>query len=145
MRLLSPHFSIEEFTASDTAEAIGDANEPTTEHLQHLKELADFMERVRALFGRAIVIFSGYRNPVVNRAVGGVPNSDHALGYACDFRVAGMTPLAVARAIAASELHYDQCILEGGRGVVHIGINPRGRRQNLSQPGGPGSPVHVLE
>jgi len=88
-----------------------------------------------------IEITSGYRNPQVNRAVGGVPNSAHALGLAADFHVHGFTDLEAAKRIRDSALKFDQLIFEKNR-CVHISIDPRMRRQVLRQPGGPGSPVH---
>ena len=95
---------------------------------------------MRALFNRRIEITSGYRNPEVNAAVGGVPNSAHALGHAADFHVADLSDLAVARTIRDSPLTFDQLILENNR-CVHISFHPDMRRQVPRQPGGPGSTV----
>lgn len=137
---LSEHFTLAEFTRSDTAVRIGDANTPTPEHLANLRRTAAFMEAVRAFFGdRAITVTSCYRNPRVNRAVKGVDNSAHALGYAVDFHVAGLTDFEVATRLARSGIRFDQLIYEKGR-CVHISFDPRFRGQVLSQPGGPGSP-----
>lgn len=86
---LTPHFSLEEFTLSSAALALGIDNKPTPEHLENLRKLAHQMEDVRALFDKVIEITSAYRNPQVNAAVGGVPNSAHALGLAADFHVHG--------------------------------------------------------
>ena len=74
----------------------------------------------------------------MNAAVGGVPNSAHALGDAADFHVDGVTDLAAATAIRDSALKFDQLILEKNR-CVHISFHPDMRRQVLRQPGGPGS------
>ena len=142
---LSDHFSLEEFTASSAATDLGIDNAPTEAHLQNLRRLAGLMEGVRALFGVTIQIASAYRNPQVNAAVGGVPNSAHALGHAADFHVAGMDDLDAAKRIRDSDLAFDQLIHEKGR-CVHISFNPRQgetppgmRRQVLRQPGPPGS------
>jgi zinc D-Ala-D-Ala carboxypeptidase len=139
--LLTPHFSLEEFTLSSTALALGIENTPEPAHLENLKKLAQRMEDVRALFDVVIEITSGYRNPQVNHAVGGVPNSAHALGLAADFHAHGFTDLAAAKRIRDSALKFDQLIFEKNR-CVHISVDPRMRRQVLRQPGGPGSPVH---
>ena len=88
---LTEHFLLEEFTLSSTALALRIENKPEPEHLQNLRNLASQMELVRALFEKPIEITSGYRNPKVNAAVGGVPNSAHALGHAADFHVHGLT------------------------------------------------------
>lgn len=139
---LSAHFTLAEFTRSDKAIELGEPNQPTRAHLSNLQRLAAGMEKVRAICGnRAITITSGYRNPRVNRAVGGVPTSAHALGHAADFTVAGLTPMAAAGLIRDSALGFDQLILETSRGIVHLSFDPRARRQVLTQKGGPGSPV----
>lgn len=141
MTQLSEHFSLAEFTRSTAAEGMGDANQPTARHLANLRVTAAGMEAVRALFGAPIRVNSAYRNPRVNRAVGGVPTSAHALGYAVDFHVDGKTDHEAAELIRDSELIFDQLILERGR-CVHISFDPRSRRQVLRQPGGPGTAVY---
>jgi putative chitinase len=141
MPLLTDHFALEEFTLSSTALALGIENTPTSEHMKNLQKLAEGMERVRALFDKVIEITSGYRNPQINKAVGGVPTSAHALGWAADFHVHGVADLNAAKAIRNSKLKFDQLIYEKNR-CVHISFDPRTRRQVLRQPGGPGSPVH---
>jgi putative chitinase len=138
---LTTHFSLEEFTLSSTALALKIANTPTPEHLTNLQHLAERMEAVRKLFGKVIEITSGYRNPQVNAAVGGVPTSAHALGHAADFHVHGLADLAAAQVIRDSGLEFDQLIFEKNR-CVHLSVDPRMRRQVLRQPGGTGSPVY---
>lgn len=140
MTQLSPHFSLAEFTRSDAAKRLGDANQPTAAHLANLRLLAAGMERVRAIFSAPITITSAYRNPRVNRAVGGVPNSHHALGLAADFRVGSIPPFNAGRQIAESSLRFDQLILETSRNILHISFAPAMRRQLLTQRGGAGTP-----
>lgn len=139
---LSKHFTLDEFTRSSTAKQLGDDNAPEADHRSALQVTALGMEMVRALLGgKPVRITSGYRNPAVNKAVGGVPTSAHALGYAADFAVSGITPIDVARKIADSPLTFDQLILETSRNIVHISFDPRLRREVKTQKGGPGSPV----
>jgi putative chitinase len=139
---LTEHFLLEECTLSSTALALGIENKPTHEHMQNIQRLAERMEEVRALFGKVIEITSGYRNPQINAAVGGVPNSAHALGHAADFHVHGLHDLAAAKVIRDHGLKFDQLIFEKNR-CVHISFDSRMRQQVLRQPGGPGSPVHA--
>ncbi|CAA9271431.1 MAG: Phage protein [uncultured Chloroflexia bacterium] len=137
---LSRNFWLAEMTVSDAATELGLDNQPTTEHLANLRTLALGMEQVRAILGgKPIRIESAYRSARVNKAVGGVPNSAHALGLAADFEVAGLTPLAVARKLEASKLVFDQLILESSRGICHISFAPLLRREVLTQAGGPGT------
>lgn len=141
---LSPHFTLEEFTRSDAAAAMDPPNDnkPTKEHLANLKTTAKGMEAIRATCGdHPIFVSSGYRNPEVNAAVGGVENSDHAIGYACDFIVRGMPLLSAANLIINSEIKFDQLIHETSRGILHASFNPKMRRQVLTQAGPAGTPV----
>ena len=139
---LSDHFSLEEFIRSDTAKKLGNDNQPTAKHLANLKITAAGFEKVRALLGsHPLKIMSGYRNPVVNKAVGGTPTSAHPLGFAGDFRHPNLTPLECARKIRDSDLMFDQLILETGRNVVHLSFEPRDRRMVGEQKGGPNTPI----
>ena len=141
---LSKNFSLAEFTLSSKALSMGIENKPTDAHLKNLQNLAAKMEAVRALFNRPIEVTSGYRNPQVNAAVGGVPKSAHAEGHAADFHVDGMSDLEAAKRIRDSGLKFDQLIYEENR-CVHISFDPDGagagklRGHVLRQPGGPGS------
>lgn len=141
---LSPHFVLREFTKSATADSLRNPNTPTTEHLENLKHLASKMEEVRDILGgNPIVITSGYRNPEVNKAVGGVPTSSHAQGLAADFHCYRFgSDFDVANAVANSGLEFDQLIYEIGRNGntwVHIGFGPRMRRQVFTEKKGVGN------
>ena len=132
---LTKNFSLAELTVSETADRLQLANVPATaQHMQNLRALAGVMEEVRALWRRPITISSAYRAPKVNRAVGGVPTSDHANGLAADFRVEGIDGQDVAEVIAASAIRFDQLIWYRPTGVVHIGIGARMRRQVRTNP-----------
>ena len=134
---LSPHFSLAELTVSDTARRLGVPNLPLPPHMENLRVTAHRMEAVRSILGRPIVPTSGYRSPEVNRLVGGVANSDHALGWAVDF--AG--DIEEARRLSERLDSFDQLILERGGQIIHISFHPRSRRQALTQRGGPGTAI----
>jgi putative chitinase len=128
---LSPHFTLEELTVTNT----GIDNSPPPAMVPTLKALAAKLEEVRKLLGdKPISINSAYRNKAVNAAVGGVPTSAHALGFAVDFTCASFgTPFEVCKKIAASKLAFDQLIHER-RDWIHLSIDPRNRRQLLTLP-----------
>jgi len=111
---LSPNFTLAELTYTDHREY---DNTPNDAELANLVRLADFLEQVKVVLGgKPIMINSAYRSAEVNRAVGSkTDKSQHRLGCAADFRVPGMTPDEVVRAIIAAELPYDQCIKEFDR------------------------------
>jgi len=119
---LTPHFTLEELTASETAERNGWDNRPNDAELANLTRLADFLEQVKVVLdGKPIMISSGLRTKKVNDAVGSKDSSQHRTGCACDFRVPGMTPDEVVRKIMASGIAFDQVIREFDR-WTHISI-----------------------
>lgn len=123
---LSKNFTLAELVRSSTAQRLGIDNTPTAEALQQLQRTAQMLESLRAhLGGKPVLINSGYRNRVVNAAVGGVTSSDHAQGMAADIRVPAYgTPYEVAKALAPhiSALGIGQIIYEsvGGAHWVHV-------------------------
>ena len=97
-----------------------------------LQRTAELLERVRALLGKPVLVSSGYRSPLVNRAVGGAASSAHMLGCAADFSSPGFgAPLEICHAIVASDIPFDQLIHEY-RAWVHIAWAPSPRRQVLT-------------
>lgn len=119
---LTPNFTLEELTASETAERNGWDNSPNDQELANLTRLADFLEQVKVVLdGKPIMISSGLRTKKVNDAVGSKDSSQHRTGCACDFRVPGMTPDEVVRKIMASGISFDQVIREFDR-WTHISI-----------------------
>ena len=129
---LTNHFTLEEMTVSQTAARLGLNNEPPEDVVKTLMATAHGLEMVRALLQAPILISSGYRALLVNRAVGGSPNSQHITGHAADFTAPGFgRPADVVRAIVAHpEIPFDQCILEFGR-WCHISFTRNPRRQAL--------------
>lgn len=84
---LSPHFKLVEFSRSATAQARHIDNTPNEEQIKNLKFLCDnVLEPLREQFG-PIIIGSGFRCPALNTAVGGVKNSQHTTGEACDIHL----------------------------------------------------------
>jgi len=124
---ISEHFTLEELCFSEAAARLGLDNIPSASIVANLGLVAALMEKIRALLdGKPIVVHSGYRSVLVNKAVGGVGTSAHCLGLACDFVCPRFgPPEEVAMAILKSEIDYDQLILEYG--WVHIGLAQEGR------------------
>lgn len=85
---LTEHFTLEELTASATAQARNLPNNPTVSDIHNLCALAVLvLEPLRLAIGHPLTITSGYRSAVLNRAVGGVSNSYHLTGRAADIRI----------------------------------------------------------
>ena len=125
---LSPHFSLEELTHSDTATRLGIDNTPTVEIINNLTFLAGELEYVRDILGNPMLISSGYRSYVLNDHLGSKRTSSHCKGLAVDFICPSFgNPHSVVDAIVLANINYDQVILEYGR-WVHLSFakeNPR--------------------
>jgi hypothetical protein len=119
---LTPNFTLDELTASESAERNGWDNSPNDAELENLKRLADFLEQVKVVLGgKPVMINSAFRSKKVNDSVGSKDTSQHRIGCAADIRVPGMTPDEVVRKVIASGISYDQVIREFDR-WTHISI-----------------------
>lgn len=128
---LSDHFTLAEATVTAT----GIKNTPSQVIIDRLILVADRMEKVREICGNnPVKITSWFRNDKVNKAVGGVPNSDHCGGYALDFTIPRFgNPYRVIAMILASGIEFDQIIHERRR-WVHISFAPSMRGEVLTLP-----------
>lgn len=139
---LTPHFSLAELTASDTAVAKKIDNTARPDVVKNLKRVAEMLEQVRALVGAPIRVSSGYRAPALNKAVGGAANSMHVLGLAADISTSAMSPKKLAWLISQSDIVFDQLIYEGT--WVHIGLSVgKPRQQILTAQFGPGDTTYA--
>ena len=87
---ITMHFTLDELYASATAKAQGIQNKPGTAETINLVYLAAYvLEPLREAMGEPIKIGSGFRCPQLNRAVGGVANSQHLTGQAADLCIDG--------------------------------------------------------
>lgn len=118
---LTENFTYEELTFSEKALRLGLDNKPPAEVYSNLVRLAELLEQIRKVIAKPIIINSGYRSKLVNEAVGSTERSQHRVGCAADFRVAGMTPDQICRAIIDSDIQYDQLIKEYDS-WVHVSI-----------------------
>ena len=110
---LSEHFTLAELCKTSAKTA--DGNIPSHVHIENLKRLCGWLERLRQRYNQMrnernegnerngneemrnaplpevpIIINSAYRSPQVNKAVGGAPNSNHVTGCAVDIRCLGI-------------------------------------------------------
>ena len=124
---LSPHFTVGEFFRSGTAIRLGIDNNPdahpgegisTAEVVENLRALCtEVLEPLRRRVGRVIVT-SGYRCQELNKAVGGVWNSQHLKGEAADIFVPD----------TATAMRYGH-ILERHSAVQQLLLEPMGVQQ----------------
>lgn len=133
---LTPHFSLNELTRSDTAKRLDIRNEPNDVQIANLHTLAEGLEQVRnKLNSNPIWVTSGFRSMDLNRVIKSKDTSYHTYGLAADFTCPGYGDVhQVMRTLAKSSIEFDQLILEHGS-WIHIAF-PKGtdkpRRQMLS-------------
>lgn len=121
---LTPNFTLNEFTDSQTATREGIDNTPTDYTVMNLLTVAYTLEIIRIHLGSSIHISSGYRSLKLNEAVGGSKQSKHMEGLAADFTVEGYTPREAVQAIR-NIVGYNKLILEfasGNGGWVHLDL-----------------------
>lgn len=164
---LTDHFSLEELTASSTAQRLGIANTPSLETVASLTRLAMGLEQVRVILGsQAIHVDSGYRCEDLERVLcakdyqrwcnaRGKPQTSsswaeyftskaHPQGFAADIVCPGFgDPAKVYAAIKASSLRFDQLLIEGT--WVHISFAPAARRQCMQVSFVDGVPSYTQE
>lgn len=87
---ISKNFTLEELCASATAKARGIRNQPGQTDVVNLCALVHHvLQPLREEMGQPIKIGSGYRSLALNKAVGGVSNSQHMRGEAADLCIDG--------------------------------------------------------
>lgn len=118
------HFTLRELTKSATARRRGIDNTPSATVRANLTALvANVLDPLREAYGKPIVVTSGYRSEKLNRAVGGVRNSQHLTGEAADIRSVEDTPRENRRLFELIQelgLPFDQLIDEHGYDWIHV-------------------------
>ncbi|GAB6181739.1 D-Ala-D-Ala carboxypeptidase family metallohydrolase [Desulfotomaculum defluvii] len=83
-------------------------------------ELVTKLEEMRQAIGKPIIVTSGYRCPLHNRAVGGAINSYHIRGLAADIKVAGCT--AEQLAALAVRFGFDGIGIYRKGNFIHVDV-----------------------
>lgn len=124
------YFTIHELTRSATADRKGIDNTPSQQVIENLTALVDnVLDPLREAWGKPIHVNSGFRCPELNRAVGGVPSSQHMKGEAADI-TAGSQALNQKLYILLKNLNLpvDQAINEHDFMWIHVSYGPMHRR-----------------
>ena len=128
---VSKWFTLAEFTKSTKATILGIDNTPNEAIISNIKFFAsNCLDKVRDVFGLPVVIWSGYRCKLLNKAVGGSVGSDHMRGLAADFKIKGYTVREAIAKIVAAGIEFDQLIMEFDS-WVHISMRPGGNRKQI--------------
>lgn len=133
---MGKYFTINELIKSSTAQRLHIDNNPMQEVKDNLNKLIDnVLDPLRELYGKPIIVNSGYRCTKLNKAIGGAKNSQHLVGQASDIRTVQNTKESnkeLFDLIKNSKLPFDQLINEYDYNWVHVSYSPRNRRQVLT-------------
>lgn len=119
MGTVSKNFDYKEFERTDVPGMQVKNTITSVDVRDSIKELVDtVIQPLRDAWGKPLAINSGYRCPEVNKAVGGVPTSQHSRGEAadvCPFGRNGHGDIETVRQLAITArdlgLPFDQMIL----------------------------------
>ena len=110
------YFTLEELTSSPTARRLKIDNTPSPKVVANLQALvAHVLDPLRVMWGSPIIVTSGYRCALLNKAVGGASQSQHVLGQAADIRTVSDSRddnLALLRCLVKAGLPFDKLISE---------------------------------
>ena len=130
------YFDLEEFLTSSTARQKSIENMPSWEIIEHLLELAYFLDDLREAWGSGIKVSSGFRIEALNKAVAGSETSAHMIGYAADIMPANGKYEAFVAFLKEwlKDKKFDQCIIEhpknGIASWIHISLkNSKGEQR----------------
>lgn len=135
MEQFTKNFSYDELIASATAKRLGIDNTPTHEEKEKLRQLAEtILQPIRDAWRAPIVVNSGYRSEALNKAVGGVSNSQHRLGEAADIKVGGKERNKklfnfIYKLISQGKIKVGQLIDEYNYQWIHVSL-PRKNKEN---------------
>ena len=136
--MLSKNLSLVEATKSATAIKHGIANEPTQEHLQNLKLVAEnVFQPIREHFNKPLALSSGYRSEALNELIGGSSRSQHSKGEAVDIDgdIYGGISNGDIFYFIKENLDFDQLIWEFGTNEnpdwVHVSYKESGNRKEV--------------
>jgi hypothetical protein len=130
---ISKNFTLDELTASATAKQMHIINAPGVDEVCNLCALVHHvLQPLRDAMGESIKIGSGYRCPQLNKAVGGVSNSQHIKGEAADLCIDG-DKLKGKRWFDWIKSHcdFDQLIMEhNSKGTYWVHVSYRADGKN---------------
>ena len=128
------YFTIEELTRSTVATARGIPNIPGENEREALEVLVlALLDPLREIWGAPIYVNSGYRSPALNKAVGGVANSQHMKGQAADITTGNTASNRKLFAlIRDGGFDFDQLIDEADGTWIHVSyVSPTENRRQV--------------
>lgn len=126
------YFTLYELCKSDTAKKQNIDNFPTWEVVDNLKELVtNVLDPLREMYGKPIIINSGYRSEALNKAVKGSNTSDHMSGRAADIDAGSIEENKKLFNYIKDNFEFDQLIDEKGLSWVHVSFRKNNNRKQI--------------
>ena len=114
---ITNNFTLAELTTTSR----GLTNNPNRQEFAALIRLCGkVLQPARDLYGASVYINSGFRSLAVNRAVGGVRNSQHTFGEAADITVHSREGNKRLFEVIRDNLCFDQLINEKKFSWIHV-------------------------
>lgn len=125
---ISKNFSLAELTHTNT----GLENVPNVQQKINLIALVNnVLQPLRDLYGKPIRVNSGFRCPVVNKAVKGAAKSQHMRGEAADITAGSKAKNKVLFELIKTNLKFDQVIDERNFSWIHVSFKTVGNRNQI--------------
>ena len=129
---MTEHFDLAELTRSATATRLGLMNVPPQTAVGNLRNLCQkVLEPLRQHLGKPIIVTSGYRSKELNKAVGGVENSQHLVGEAADLLIESEKQGREWMAWIMDNCEFDQLILERNSKATWLHVSCKRNRQEV--------------
>ena len=129
------YFTVSEFVRSETADKKSIDNRLPKDLLPNVQALVNnVLDPLREAYRKPIIISSGYRCEALNKAVGGVPTSEHRLGMAADIVGTPNTKAENKRLfnlIQSLDLPFNQLIDEKDFSWVHVSYREGENRKQV--------------
>ena len=126
------YFSINELTNSSTATQKRIGNRPNKEQESNLIGLIEnVLDPLRELYGKPIIVSSGFRCNDLNMAVGGAKTSQHMNGEAADIYTGTREGNKIIFDLIQKNLNFDQCIDEKDYNWIHVSYKKSGNRKQV--------------
>lgn len=127
---MGKYFTVGELCESSTAKTKGIKNIPDEMEVSRLEKLIEkILDPLREAYGKPIYVNSGYRCAALNKAVGGVPTSNHVYGFAADITSQNKSDNKILfELIKKLKLPFTELIWEKGNDFypdwIHVSYNP---------------------
>ncbi|RGN50028.1 MULTISPECIES: D-Ala-D-Ala carboxypeptidase family metallohydrolase [unclassified Bacteroides] len=126
------YFTLDELAHSNVARTKRIDNTPNEQQKKALVALVDnVLDPLRDLFGKPVLVSSGFRSNDLNRAVGGAATSQHMKGEAADIYTGTKEGNKKLFELIRDNLPFDQLIDEKDFSWVHVSFKEIGNRKQI--------------